>query len=282
MNRLFFLFSLLFGTARLLAVDVLERHIDVRFRQTPLQEALATVAQKAGFEWSYNANLVDGKKPISLIANDWTVRETLLELLGDGYDFKANGNYLILKKRKKTATEIYGYVKDPATGQRVANATVYDRRTLRATTTDSNGYYQLKVKKNTQIAVTRLDYRDTIFPVTSQSPRLQKIDLQVVATPAPRGFDLEKAADMAVTRVERFFHVTLEKWNEANVQDSLHRRSQVSLLPKIGTNHNLSGKVVNDWSFNILVGSSLGNRRDRKSTRLNSSHSTLSRMPSSA
>ena len=40
---------------------------------------------------------------------------------------------------------------------------------------------------------------------------------------------------------------------------------------------NLEGYVDSDW-----VGSAIDRKRDRKSTRLNSSHSELSRMPSSA
>jgi len=251
---------LLFCHPGLYAAEILERHIDVRFQQTPLKEALAIVARKGGFEWSYNANIVDGTKRISLVANDWTVRETLYELLGDGYEFKPNGQYLILKKRKKPKEQLSGYIKD-ASGQRVANATIYDRRTLRATTTDSNGYYELRVKKSTQITIARLNYRDTIFPVTSTSPRFQKVDLQVDNTPIKHGLTLEENLQKAATQIERLFQVSLEKWNALNVPDSLHRHYQVGFLPKLGTNHTLSSKVVNDWSLNILAGTSLGNRR---------------------
>jgi hypothetical protein len=247
---------LLLTVSGLRASDVLERHIVVRFWQTPLKEALTTVAQKAGFEWSYNANLIDGSRKISLVANDWTVRETLFELLGDGYEFKSTGNYLILKKRKKSDDRIYGYIKDPGTGLRVAHATVYDRKTLRATTTDSNGYYQLRAPVNAQIAVTRLNYRDTFFAVQSQHSRLQKIELHVSPAPNP----IQSGASLK-TETERFFKAAIDKWNEVNVPDSLHRRYQVSFLPNLGTNHNLSAKVINDWSLNFLAGTSLGNRK---------------------
>lgn len=43
-----------------------------------------------------------------------------------------------------------------------------------------------------------------------------------------------------------------------NIQDSLHRPFQASLLPFIGTNGELSGNVVNDLSVNLLAGYSLG------------------------
>ncbi len=256
--KLFFL--LFFISTQAQANDVLERYITVRFQQTPLKEALAEVAQKGGFEWSYNANIIDAQKRISLVTNKWTVRETLYELLGDGYDFKANGNYLILKKRKSQPNEIYGYVKDPKTGARIANATVYDRKTLRATTTDESGYYALKVKSTAEIAVTRLNYQDTVFSITAESPRLQRIELQYDSTPVRTPFNLEKTVDIATTKAAQFFKASLEKWNAVNVPDSIHRIFQFSVLPKIGSNHNLSGKVVNDWSLNLLAGSSRGNR----------------------
>ena len=244
------------------AVELLERRVDLVFKNTPIRDALQVVAQRAGFEWSYNAGIVDASRKANLIANDWTVREALYEILGEGYEFKPNGNYLILKKRRKPADQLSGYVKDPVTGQRLANATVYDRQTLRATQTDSNGYYELKVRKKTEVVVARLDYRDSIFTVSSQTPRFQKIDLKVnTVTPVRRTISLEESLQIAASKAERFFKASLEKWNAINVPDSLHRRYQVSFLPILGTNHTLSAQVVNDWSLNVLAGSSRANRR---------------------
>jgi len=46
-----------------------------------------------------------------------------------------------------------------------------------------------------------------------------------------------------------------------NIEDTLYREAQVSFLPFIGTNHYLSGNVINDYSFNVLAGYSLGVRK---------------------
>ncbi|MBA4853312.1 STN domain-containing protein [Emticicia sp. BO119] len=43
-----------------------------------------------------------------------------------------------------------------------------------------------------------------------------------------------------------------------NIGDTIYRPVQVSLLPFIGTNHYLSGNVINEYSFNIIAGYSLG------------------------
>ena len=262
MLRSFFIISLCVFIASLQAQasDVLERYISVGFKQTSLKEALVVISQKGGFELSYNSHIIDSGKKISLITNNWTVRETLYEVLGEGYEFKSNGNYLILKKAKPQRKEIYGYVKDPSTGNRVANATVYDTKTLRSTTTDKNGYYKLQVKKATQIAITRVDYQDTVISISVQSPRLQRIEMQYDTVKQRKRFNLERTMDETLSKAERFFKATMDRWTAVNVADSIHRHFQISFLPKMGSNHKLSAKVVNDWSLNVLAGVSGGNR----------------------
>ncbi len=243
------------------ANDVLSRRVDVVFRQTPIQNALDEVARAGHFEWSYNPNLIDRSKRISLTANDWTIREILYEVLGNGYYFKSSGNYLIIKKMDKNTDELSGYIRDPKTGQRLANATVYDRRTLRATTTDSTGYYRIKVKKQTEVVIARLGYRDTILELKSNTPRFQKLTLHTDSLcPVQKQEPLLVLMKSAASDFERFFDATLDKWHTMNVKDSFHRQFQFSLLPTIGTNHILSSKVENDYSFNILAGVSQGVR----------------------
>lgn len=251
----------LFSAMPVQGKEVLERKIDVRFHQTLLKDALVVVAQKGGFEWSYNANIIEGARHVSLIANDWTIREILYALLGEGYQFKSSGNYLIIKKGAASGGQISGYIKDPKTGKRVAGATVYDKRTLRATTTDSNGYYALKVKKHADIVVTKLDFKDTFLQVTPQTPHFVTVDLKPVAVdtlPPTATTTIQEDLEQITNDLNRFFDATLEKWHERNLRDTLSREWQVSVLPGIGTNHTLSSKVTNDWSFNVFAGYSSG------------------------
>ncbi len=242
--------------------EILARRLSVSFRETPLKQALDEVARLANFEWSYNARILDSGRRVSLSATDWTVREILREMLGDEFGYKSNGQYLILKKQNPPKSEISGVIRATKSGERLANVTVYDRKTLRATTTDSSGYYQLKVKKQTDLIVVRHGYRDTMLQVVSLSPRYQNLNL----TPIPiQTADSSSSTELlreslrkAATELDYFFNATLNKWNDLNVPDTLRRRFQISLLPKIGTNHVLSGKVENDWSINLLAGQSAG------------------------
>ncbi|MCE7064498.1 STN and carboxypeptidase regulatory-like domain-containing protein [Dyadobacter sp. CY326] len=43
-----------------------------------------------------------------------------------------------------------------------------------------------------------------------------------------------------------------------NIEDTLYRHFQASILPFLGTNHELSGNIVNDYSINLIAGYSLG------------------------
>jgi hypothetical protein len=259
-KKLFFsLLLLLFCAKPAQAIEVLERKIAVNFNQILLKDALIEVAEKGHFEWSYNANIIDGNKKITLKAADWTVRETLLALLGEEYQLKANGNYLIIKKVKKKSNELSGYIKDPKTGKRVEGVTIFDKKTLRATTTDSNGYYRLKVKKNAEVVVAKLNFKDTILLVSPQTPRFVKLDLEEmpITTNEPNT-DFELRMQRMGFALNRFFNASLDKWHSLNIRDSLTRNWQISLVPLVGTNHTLSSKVTNNFSLNIIAGYSRG------------------------
>ncbi|MEY4539867.1 MAG: hypothetical protein RLZZ306_1624 [Bacteroidota bacterium] len=52
-----------------------------------------------------------------------------------------------------------------------------------------------------------------------------------------------------------------QRINAQNVDDSLSRNFQVSLLPFLGTNRSLSGSIKNDYSLNLLMGYSGGVRK---------------------
>jgi hypothetical protein len=72
-------------------------------------------------------------------------------------------------------------------------------------------------------------------------------------------------ADSVGQKFKRFWHRTKifarERINMANIDDTLYRKTQISFVPFIGTNHALSGNVINDYSLNILGGYSLGVRK---------------------
>jgi CarboxypepD_reg-like domain len=236
---------------------ILERPISVQLTNTPLKESLTAVSQAGRFEFSYNARILNLTKKITLFTNGLTVRETLFQILGDNYTYQQSGEYLIIKKQNKQKQFISGYISDAKTGKRVRNATVYDTKTLRSTTTDENGYYNLKIKERSTVVVAQLDYRDTILQITEGLTRFVKLDLDLKTE--PKTVD-SNPLGKGKTNLVGFFTSSLHKLNNMNVQDSIRRRFQLSLLPYFGTNHAMSGSVINDFSFNATVGYSRGSR----------------------
>ncbi|GHB62289.1 hypothetical protein GCM10007390_15110 [Persicitalea jodogahamensis] len=124
----------------------------------------------------------------------------------------------------------------------------------------------------------RLTLRDTIKVIAPREPRIvvrtdssrPQIEIPVVvvapipdpdsiipiqrkekATLAESLKDLRDGLVYALSTTRQAIHVD-------NIQDSLHRPFQASIMPFIGTNRELSGNVVNDFSLNLLAGYSLG------------------------
>ncbi|MCU0324135.1 MAG: hypothetical protein MUF45_02640 [Spirosomaceae bacterium] len=73
-------------------------------------------------------------------------------------------------------------------------------------------------------------------------------------------YNYRKDFDYIQNRLTDWFLTAKQAIHEQNVGDTLYRPFQVSLFPFVGTNHTLSGNVINDFSLNIIAGYSLGVR----------------------
>ncbi len=91
------------------------------------------------------------------------------------------------------------------------------------------------------VVVTKTTDSDSIIPIR----RKEKAPLSETLK------DLRDGLVFALSTARQAVHVE-------NIQDSIHRPFQASLMPFIGTNGELSGNVVNDFSANLLAGYSLG------------------------
>lgn len=251
---------LLLLPALCVAQPLLERRVDLSLHNVSQQQALEVVAQRAGFQWSYNVSLLDAAKRIDYAAQGVSVREALFRILGPGFEYKAGPGYLSLKKTKKGQERLSGYLTNSRTGQRVAGATLYDRRTLRTTATDSSGFYDLPVGPRAEVVIAKLDFRDTLLRINSTTSHTQDISLRANPTAPMPSRAAERDDNLLDSELGKFFVRSVQRFSTRNVHDSLHRIGQISLLPKLGTNRGMSGHVVNDFSLNLLAGYSLGNR----------------------
>jgi hypothetical protein len=256
----------------------LERIVTIQFREVSVEKALAQLSQAASFSFSYSPAVVEGLSPVSASFVNQSVREVLDEILNGQVAYKEKGNYVILTKsastQKKSADDalvIDGYVVHRDTREKLASVSVYDKRTLASTVTTTYGYFKLKIdkpEKENQITFSRRSFEDTVIVLAPGNSPLITVPLKPkpsAVRPAPLS-DLSPQARDSVTRypspvVSNGSDAKESQINMANIQDTLYRDEQVSFVPFVGTNGQLSGNVINDYSFNVLGGYNLGVRK---------------------
>lgn len=259
--HLLFVTLLLTAGSGVYALDtpLLERTVTVALKQERTDNALKKISEQGGFVFSYNPAIIDVSKIVTFNFRNKTVREVLDEMFAGAIDYKQRKNYIILTKRQsKDKNIVSGYVTDEVTGERLKNVTVYDPATLSSALTDDYGFFKLKVENpNAIIAVNRVNYTDTVVTVPNRFGLL-KIQIK------NRTDKINSLTDSLRRKIIRAWNVKVLHVQDVtveNVHDTLYRKTQVSLFPFVGTNHRLSGNVINDYSFNIFGGYSLGVRK---------------------
>lgn len=240
----------------------LERTVSLSFQNKKTDEVLKEISQQAGFVFSYSKNAFDAQQVISFTFKSKTVRE-ILEIIFEGrVKYKQKNNYIILTKANKDdSIVVSGYVVDETTGQKLKEVSIYDPISLQSTVTDEFGYFQLEVKKPSKeemrLAIKRSNYSDTTIIVNSKRSSFQNLSLNIDEAKWQAFSD---SLDSKLNRLWSWTKQSVQRSNMRNIRDTLHRTWQISFVPFIGTNHKLSGNVVNDYSLNILGGYSAGTR----------------------
>ena len=290
--------------------NLLEKKISIRVTNQPLDEVLKKIENLGNFSFSYSPDAVDVKKNVSMQANNLTIREILNDLFKGKVNYKERRKYIILQNappEKEDAIpenfNLNGYIIDQKTGEKLANASIYESVTLASTISNQFGYYKIKLptsKTSLRLEVRKEDYiarsitvanrkdtyfpigmnPDTLKPISSISPKIpqrpdslhQRLTIPRYKSPVMDSLAIEEARITDARRYEnlRKTYLTLQSEvqnafasarqaiNIKNISDTLYRPFQASILPFLGTNHHLSGNVVNNVSLNFFAGYSLG------------------------
>jgi hypothetical protein len=293
------------------AQDLLEKKISFKVVNEPLDKVLEKISNLGDFSFSYSPDVVDVRSNVTYQASNQSIREILTDLFKGKVTFKERRKYIILQKNIAPEEnkipenfQLNGYIIDNRTGEKLANASIYESVTLASTVSNQYGYYRIKLP--TAPATIRLEVRkeeyigrsipvvsrkdtylpikltpDTIKTLTVLSPRAtERIDrpapkLEVPKAPAPvvvaivedtsstlataRQYDkFKKTYQKVQSELISAFATARQAINTKNITDTLHRPFQASILPFLGTNHGLSGNIVNDVSINFIAGYSKG------------------------
>jgi hypothetical protein len=251
---------------------LLECNITITIINEKTDAALNKIAQQGGFSFSYNPAIIDINKVVSLSVTKKTVREVLNQLFNNKIDYKQKNNYIILQKAKEEPIKpesknetfsVSGYVNDEK-GEKIQWASVYDKKSLASAITNEYGFYKLELNRNQPnivLNVSKQQYRDTISKITNNSNQFINLTLTKIKVDSVQKFNTDSLYNAASDNANSIFLSAQNQANAENIKDTIYREWQFGVLPFVGTNGQLSGNVINDYSFNLFGGYSLGNRK---------------------
>ena len=244
------------------AQAILERSVEVYATNVRLSEALSLISREGDFKLSYNAAAVNGDSLVS-VATKGTVQQALHGVLGARMELKESGSHIILldKSGAKHKFTVSGSVIDVLTGAPLARASVYEVQQSNATVTDASGAFDLEVagqRDRTALLIMRKEYYDTVV-YAGRDGDLGRVALQ----PRPKleyldpicAFDRCEVEDLGVAHL---LVPASQQDQAANFMFVERRGFQASLWPTVGTNQEISGAVVNQFSLNLIAGYARG------------------------
>lgn len=262
---------------------ILNKKISINVQEKNLDEVLDVISKKGKFYFSYNSEIIDKSKVISLNESDLSIGQLIDKLFDGKIEAIASGKYIILKPKskeekkkdepkeeiktpeEKTKYTITGYIVNSRTGERLSNASIYQIGQTNSVLTNLDGYYTLTVSTkndNLGLAFSRKDFQDTVIviqpanhsinmrlnPKEKLPEKLVKKDINSLETNYDSVPKFEELPVVKFAVKKKLFNLT------ENLEFLELQHFQISLLPHVGTNRLMSGNVENNISLNILGG----------------------------
>jgi hypothetical protein len=252
------------------AQSLLSKKISVSFNHEKLSKLLDAIGNKGGFYFSYSGTLVPKDSLVSVESNDETVSEILKHLFRGKYEFEERKNYIIITlalphlslinadiTNDNNIYSVSGLVINETTGERLMNASVYEKEQLVSALTDEHGYFKLRFRSpnlgSVAITLSKRLYKDTTI-------RFLQTVLVNVRNDKPMYEDArDKSKSVERTSLGRLFISTRQMIQSMNIPDFFASRPfQVSLTPGLSSHGMFSSQVVNKFSVNLIGGYTAG------------------------
>lgn len=253
--------------------NYLHMPVSVQLQDAPIAQFFSELENQLGFNFSYEAQLIDVNRRVSIHASKSALRKVLKSTLGNSYEYKVVGTHVIIQstlapldKRADKFTfsgQVLGANNEP-----LENAIVYEANRRQATFTGTDGYYQLNFRdKDHPVAlnISHIGFRDTIIYVRKgqmQQVRIIPLPEQRILPSNFSAMEHRGSANISQHQLTSMSDIALVKFmvNEdalfvsKNLNTFNWQSAQVSLLPYLGTNDLMNGLTTNNASFNIIAG----------------------------
>lgn len=276
-----------------IAQSILANTVTIHARNQALHEVLTIIGNEANVTFSYNTKSISRDTLVTVNAVNKPLSEVLRIIFNAGYEFKESGNYIIIRRKPLSTSGIIsksqagadyyfisGYVVDDETGEKIRDATIYEKQHLIASLTDEKGFFTLKLKNKYPtaiISVSKLNYDDTSIVV--QSKFNQKVNISLKRKDIP--FENSIVTEQRLVNSNQDTTASLEEETDAdNIEkkwigrvllsskqriQSLNlkkfyttRLYQFSFVPGLSTHGRLNPQVINKTSINLIGGYSGG------------------------
>ncbi len=242
------------------------------FAATTVGDVFQVLKEKQDVLFSFNGNILQTDSVIHTQAYQGNLYDYLDRILGKEYSFKELGRHIIIqytpqrmsvdfevKTPNKNKVVISGYIKNIRTNNPISNASIFDRSALLSTLTDQNGYFELDVKKKSNLIavnVSKETFRDTsvmvIFPIEARIGDKKTREY---------GYFEGYEEDHGLYRSfwGRVFLSPAQRIQSMNLGGMfLYSPYQISMTPGLSTHGFIRSQIVNKFSINIIGGATAG------------------------
>ncbi|MBS2212499.1 STN domain-containing protein [Carboxylicivirga mesophila] len=253
--------------------NYLEMPVTMQLQDVQVAKALTELEGQLGFNFSYEAQLIDANRRVSIHANKSPLKKVLKTTLGNSYDFKVVGTHVIIQStltpldKRADKFSFAGQVVGPD-NHPLENAIVYEANRQQATFTSTDGYYQLNFRDKDHpaaLSISHIGFRDTVIYVSKgqmQQVRIIPLPGQRILPSNFSEMETRSATMLSQHQLTGISDIGLAKFmvnDEALfVSNNLNvfnwQRAQISLLPYVGTNDLMNGLTTNNASFNVIAG----------------------------
>ncbi|WP_316804429.1 hypothetical protein [Pedobacter nototheniae] len=248
----------------------LSKLVSVTVKQERVSNILQMLSKAGGFYFSYNGTLFHQDSLVNISVKNTPVREVLDKIFDGKIDYKESDEYIILRYAVNHLTieadnissndsqyAISGYVVDTKTGNRVKQASVYEKRLLQSALTDNDGHFSLRFRglhSSVILTASKETYRDTALIF------LADVNIKPGTYDDP---DKERGAFFSNTfggrGLWKFLLSSKQRVQNLNIPTFLAQTPfQASFTPGLSSHGSMSSSVVNKVSLNLLGGYTAG------------------------
>ncbi|PTT00541.1 hypothetical protein DBR11_09655 [Pedobacter sp. HMWF019] len=247
------------------AQNLLQKEINLEVKERRLSLVLEQIASKGGFSFSYNGLILPQDSLVSISVKNMPISVLLTRIIRRKVDYLESGHFIVIRGALKhlgmitsdivsgnNLFSISGIVVDQASGERLQNASVYEKLKLVSTLTDEHGYFRLRLRSNGQlstgITLSKQGYRDTtIFFLETISVFRGKNDKEDKSMFSNSNVEHTGFGNALISARKKFQSLNITGF-------FANRPFQVSVAPDVSTRGMMGPQVINNFSLNLTGG----------------------------